>query len=425
MSKKKQRKQKRRPNLVYSDTDGNIYDAPELEMAVRAGNRFYRPATEDVVPLPEGSRLFTMPSRMALGWDNEVGKFVTVRKGCAVAAFPPPGYTRLFLPAAEPRENHSMLPLWAYTAVGWMNEQFWIAATQVDENLFWNPASFDDRELVPLVERKLAEHPENRLWEHLSRCAIDYHCFAAKNAFYGRWECPLPTSPGCNSRCVGCLSLQPRDSFEASHERITFVPTVQEIVEVALPHVLEVEDAIVSFGQGCEGDPILQVGVIAEALQQIRGKTDRGTLNMNTNASRPESVERLAVAGLNSIRVSLNSATEQFYDLYYRPANYSFADVTESIRVAKAHGLFVSVNLLMYPGLSDLPSEIDALVKLIGDTGIDMIQMRNLSIDPDVYARAVQLGTEPSLGMRTWMEQVRSAHPHIQFGYFNRPKSRF
>jgi hypothetical protein len=60
-----------------------------------------------------------------------------------------------------------------------------------------------------------------------------YHCFAAKNIFVGRWEAPLPTSPTCNARCVGCLSLQ-EGECPASQDRIQFVPTPEEI-EAAVP----------------------------------------------------------------------------------------------------------------------------------------------------------------------------------------------
>ncbi len=414
-------KNRKRPFLVYTDTDGNIYDAPDIEMAVRSGNRCLRPAFDDLIPLPEGSRLFTMPGRIPLGWDMNTGEFVTVEGCTAVAAFPPPGFTRLFLPATESEDSDVLLPLWAYTAVGWLDDQFWIAAKLIDENIFWDPGSFDDRVLVPAIEQILNEFPNNRLWKHLSRCAMDYHCFAAKNAFYRRWECPIPTSPGCNSRCIGCLSQQPDDSFEASHERITFVPTPKEIIEVALPHIEKAEDAIISFGQGCEGDPILQAEVISESVRGIRKHTDRGTLNVNTNASCPKDIEMLCKAGLDSLRVSINSATEEFYNRYYRPANYGFSDVVQSIKVAKSYGLFVSVNLLMFPGLSDLLSETDTLIQFIQETQIDLIQMRNLCIDPDVYVRAIQLGEEASMGIPSWMQRIHTAHPHIQFGYFNRP----
>ena len=68
--------------------------------------------------------------------------------------------------------------------------------------------------------------------------------------FMERWEAPLPAAPGCNSQCLGCISLQPGDCCPASHDRIDFVPTVDELCQVAVPHLTTVDQGIVSFGQG-------------------------------------------------------------------------------------------------------------------------------------------------------------------------------
>ena len=64
---------------------------------------------------------------------------------------------------------------------------------------------------------------------------------------------------------------------------------------VALPHLKEAEDAIVSFGQGCEGEPLMQWRLLEKSIRQMREKTDRGTINLNTNGSLPEKVRRSCV----------------------------------------------------------------------------------------------------------------------------------
>ena len=428
---------KARPKLVYADKDGNIFDHPTLEMGATSGRELTIPQAADLIPLPQDSRLFTMPGRIPMGWHSGRGRFTAFdggkRKGkgrsaksfgayCAVAAFPPPGYTRTLLPATRLVDSSQLLPLWAYTAVGWKDGRFWVAAKQVDSNPHWVPANFDDREITPKVEERLQAFPENRLLEHLSRCAIDYHCFAAKNAFLRRWELPIPTAPGCNSRCVGCLSWQPPASHPSSHERITFAPTVKEIVEVSVPHLMEVKKGLISFGQGCEGDPILQADLIEETIRAIRAETDAGSINMNTNASRPKDIQRLCEAGLNSIRISMNSAIEETYNRYYRPVNYTFNDLVTSAKIAKDHQLFVSINLLTFPGVTDRISERDALLRFIEQTQIDFIQMRNLSIDPDIYLDVLGLEDEQTVGIQQFMERIRLEFPHIGLGYFNRPK---
>lgn len=421
---------------VVADAQGEVFEHAELLLAGMNGLTPRAPRPDELIPLPEGSRLFTIPETPPMGFDRRSRKLCTVEtlpRGWgggriqAVSAFMTPGYTRTLLPAADYRRKPVQLPLWSYTAVGWCveEERFYVAAAKVDRNPQWRPEHYDDRQLDPLVRASLKAHPENRLIEQLARCAVDYHCFAAKNLFFRRWEAPLPTSPTCNSRCLGCISLQEApECCPASQERLTFVPTVQELCEVAVPHLQEAENAIVSFGQGCEGDPILQTDVICQAVREMRRTTSRGTINFNSNASIPDAVDKLAAAGVDSIRVSLNSVQEPFYNAYYRPRGYRFADVMESIRRAKGAGMFTMLNYLVFPGITDRADEIEALLRLLEETGVDLIQLRNLSIDPTMYLDAMGVADE-GLGMKTMMDRVKAAVPSIQYGYFNRTREMF
>lgn len=420
---------------VVADEKGEVFEHPELLLAGMSGDTVVRPRAAELIPLPEGSRLFTIPGAPAIGFDPRTTRPVTAERLPkrwgggrlqAVSAFLTPGFTRTLLPAADYRRPRATLPLWSYTAVGWCveEERFYAAAVQVDRNPQWRPEHFDDRLLDPLVRERLAAAPANRLLEQLARCAIDYHCFAAKNLFFRRWEAPLPISPACNARCVGCISLQESDCCPASQERLTFVPSVAELCEVAVPHLETAENAIVSFGQGCEGDPILQADTACAAVREMRRATARGTVNFNSNASLPGAIDALAAAGVDSLRVSLNSVIPARYDAYYRQRGYTFADVRESLRRAREHGLFTMLNYLVFPGVSDRREELDALKELIATIGIDLIQMRNLSLDPALYLDA--LGTTGrGLGMMTMLHELKEAFPRLQFGYFNRTRENF
>jgi len=82
-------------------------------------------------------------------------------------------------------------------------------------------------------------------------------------------------------------------------------------------HIKNVKNPIVSFGQGCEGEPLLQSTVIEKAIEAIRRETSKGTIHMNSNGSKPDSLARLLDAGLDSVRISLNSARKSFYLRYY------------------------------------------------------------------------------------------------------------
>lgn len=424
---------KLRPRMLYADAKGRIFDHPELEMAGMSASEPVIPDDIELIPLPEGSRLFTIPGTPPIAWDRARKRFTTVDrapgvrgKPQAVSAFMAPGFARTLLPACDYGMKKTHLPLWSYTAAGWDDESecFVVAATQVDDNQNWNPCNYDDRKLDPLVRQRLTENPGNRLLEQLSRCAIDYHCFAAKNLFFRRWEAPLPTSPVCNSACLGCISLQPSECCPSNHDRIGFVPTPEEIIEVALPHLLEAPEPIVSFGQGCEGDPIMQASMIAEVTRRLKAATSRGTVNFNSNGSMPDRVKELCDAGMDSFRFSLNSVLEERYNAYYRPKGYSFSAVKESLITAKSAGRFTMINYLISPGVTDAPEEVEELIRFVAETGIDMIQMRNLSIDPDYYNRAMG-ATARGIGVYRLFELLKEQFPRLQFGYYNRTRENF
>jgi pyruvate-formate lyase-activating enzyme len=409
------------PQLLVANKKGEILDHPDYGAAGMIADDFGPIAVEDLIPLPYGSQFYYFPKAKPIGLD-EAGKLTVINNYLPVAAFLPPGYTRTVLPAYVESEGSPLLPLWSYTAVVWYREQFYAAATEVAWMKKADPKLHDDAKLVPLVQKTLKKYPNNRLFEQLSRCALSYDCFAAKNVFFQRWEAPLPTAPACPSRCLGCLSLQEGECC-ASQERITFVPTPEEIAEVSLRHLKAADDAILSFGQGCEGEPLTQANTIARAIGMIREQTDRGVINLNSNGYAPEKVAMLAKAGLESIRISVNSFSEEYYNAYYRPHNYRFSEVMESIDVAFKERLFTTLNLLVFPGYTDREEEIEALVRQLSKTPVHLIQMRNLSIDPYFYMRSVKKPRGVAVGIRQFMNILKGHFPDLRFGYFNLPRT--
>jgi pyruvate-formate lyase-activating enzyme len=421
------------PRLVLSDREGRVLDHPFLKMAGRSGDRIVLPPPSELVPLPMGSQLFTLPGRIPIGWDEERRSFALSEKmrggrkeiECtAVAAFLSPGYIRTLLPATQLRSKAHTLPLWAYSCVGWKDGRFWITGLLIDPNPHWNPKFFkNDRLLIRKVDSVLRKNPKNRLFRQLARCALEYHCFAAKNVFFRRWECPLPTSPSCNADCLGCISLQSSECCSASQERIDFIPTLDEVLGVASPHLEEAEDAIVSFGQGCEGEPLMQWRLLERSIQKLREKTDRGTINLNTNGSFPKRVRKLGDTGLDSIRVTLNSPHPKYFNRYHRPKGYTIKGVVDSLVLAKEMGIYTSINLLVLPGFTDREEEVEGWVELIRRTRLDLIQMRNLNIDPDLYLK--EMGGGQGIGVSKMIEILKREFPFLQFGYFNRTKETF
>jgi pyruvate-formate lyase-activating enzyme len=414
---------------VVSDRAGKIFEIPGLSMAAGAIGSWCRPDDRSCVPLPESSLLFTLPGRLPVGYDSAKKKFVVVRDYCgvpvfAVAAFMPPGFLQTFPSAYREVPGAPRLPLFSYTAAGWRNGRFFAAGYRIDRRKVHEIA---DESLADIDVRARAmkrRFPANRLVAHLvDNCVMRYRCPNACNCVLGRWECPIPVSRACNAACVGCISRQSGSSgIPSTQHRIDFVPSVNEIIEYVVPHLKVAADPVASFGQGCEGEPLLQADLIEESIRGIRARTGRGIINLNTNGSCPRDVERLCRAGLNSMRVSLNSAQPEFYNAYYRPKNYSFEDVLESIMIAKRHNVWVSLNYLVFPGFTDHPLETRALKKLLCVTRLDMIQTRNLNIDQAWYINTLglrrKLAGNPA-GMVAWVGRIRKMFPRVKLGYFN------
>jgi pyruvate-formate lyase-activating enzyme len=428
---------KESPCLLIADHKGRIMSVPELgAVGMRAGV-LSRLMPSDLIALPSGSELFLLPDRKPIGFDPSTRAFVHLehnplassrhRECYPVAAFISPGYTVTHISAYTEGEDPRQLPLFAYAAVAEYKKKFFVAAVRVDRERRQDIRYMDMALIKRNVEHFRKLFPKNRLMRHLESCALCYGCPAAKNFFQQRYEAPLPTSPTCNARCLGCLSLQPEGKCSLTQPRITFVPTPQEIAETALWHIKNVPDPLVSFGQGCEGEPLMVSDTIKAAIGLIRRKTKKGIINLNSNASRPRAVEKLFSAGLDSIRVSMNSVQKYFYTRYYRPQGYSFEDVCRSIQIAKKKQGWVSINYLSMPGLTDSREEIRALKRFIRAYKVDMIQWRNLNFDPGEYFRLLNnrhsiLGSNTH--MRDHIENVHTMYPHLLQGYFNPSRRR-
>ncbi|WP_341839136.1 radical SAM protein [Chitinophaga caseinilytica] len=415
------------PYIMYSDGKGNIFEDTSLYVVGRAGWDAFPIPEDEWIELPEGGNLYELPGRRGIGIDVHTGEMRLCEKGWAVAAFIPPAHTGLYLAAYETLPDAPTLPLFCYTAAGWHDNKFYVPAVRIEQDIRQECAGFDDKSVKSGVTDMLAAYPHNRLVQHLANnCALTYHCPAARNYFMGRWECPIPSSPACNANCIGCISFQPEEeTIVSTQDRLTFKPSAQEIVEFTVPHLESAPYPIVSFGQGCEGEPLLMWETIRESILEIRKHTEKGSININTNGSKPNAVRELCKAGLNSIRVSLNSVREQIYTPYYRPNNYQFSDIIESIKVVREHGGWASINYFVFPGMTDTVEEYEALRTVIRETGLNMIQWRNFNIDPDWYLGKIGVvETGELLGVKQLMELIREEFPDVKFGYYNPPMER-
>ena len=416
------------PEVLFANKKGELFDLPGVAAVARWGNEWVDISPEDLIPLPEGTNLTLIPERYPIGICTESGEFMTLTASpydgeevWAVGALLPQGYTRTLLPGFSALKNSTPLPLFGYTAVAIIDDEYYVAAIPSDEDKKWNPQYFNTPELEELVTDTLHRFPGNQIITQLAKCSLEYGCFTAQNIFYGRWEGGIPVSPACNADCLGCISLQPSQCCPSPHNRINFVPAVEEISEVAVQHLQNASEAIVSFGQGCEGEPTLQGGLVIKAVENIRHKTAAGTININTNGSRPEVIAALASKGLQSIRVSIISSEEDSYALYYRPRGYKLSHVKKTLQVAAAGGVYTSINLLTIPGLTDCEQEVKSLLQFCKETGVCQVQLRNLNIDPDYLFAAMPERNGELLGISKLVEIFRQELPDLKIGNYTHP----
>jgi wyosine [tRNA(Phe)-imidazoG37] synthetase (radical SAM superfamily) len=415
------------PFILYSDGNGNIFEDTSLYVTGRSGWDALPIPEDEWIELPEGGQLYELPGRRGIGIDVQTGEMRLCEKGWAVAAFIPPAHTGFYLAAYETGPGAPTLPLFCYTAAGWHNEKTYVPCIRIEQDIRQDCGGYDQSIVEQGVKKALEAYPHNRLVQHLANnCALTYHCPAARNYFLGRWECPIPSSPACNANCVGCISFQPEDeAIVSTQDRLTFKPSAEEIVEYTVPHLESAPYPIVSFGQGCEGEPLLMWQTIRESIIEIRKHTPKGSININTNGSKPDAVRELCKVGLDSIRVSLNSVRKHIYEPYYCPNNYAFEDIVESLKIVNGFGGWTSINYFVFPGMTDSVEEYEALRKVIQETGLKMIQWRNFNIDPDWYLGKINVAdTGECMGVKQMLELIQEEFPHLKYGYFNPPIER-
>ncbi|MDR0965600.1 MAG: radical SAM protein [Myxococcales bacterium] len=419
------------PKLLLATPEGLVLEHPTLLAPVRSGDDLLL-ADEPPIPLPDcGGRLAHLPGHRPIGFNPKTGHLARLdsfeidgRRFApnVVAALLPPGYTRTFLPAAA-KVAPDNLPQWAYTAAGWGESGPVVFAVRTDERDHWNSSHFSTPELQGRVDALCARLPNNGVVRHLTHCALVERCFTAQNIFYGRDEGGLPSSNTCNARCLGCISERRPGGPPSSMSRLDDLPTIEDLAELGAHHLTHATGhAMVSFGQGCEGEPLTRASELAEAMRRMRQVTPRGSININTNGSLTKGLSLLLDQGLDAVRFSLNSADPALYGAYYAPQGYALADVRRSIGLAREAGAYIALNLLSMPGVNDRLGEVERLRDLVVEFHVDQIQTRSLCIDPEQYlalARGRGAGGDP-IGVRAMIDLLLEEAPWLRIGNFAR-----
>ncbi|MCP4504753.1 MAG: radical SAM protein [Deltaproteobacteria bacterium] len=331
-------------------------------------------------------------------------------------------------PASNPKNTSSGgddarpgLPLWAYTAVGYGKHGMVASFFQADETSRWSPDLFYKEELEDKIAARVDEDKENPVLNQIAQCAKNYLCCCAQNIFYERWEGAVPIAPACTAACLGCISKDPEWDTPTPQKRLKFSPKAEDISRVMIRHLKVAPEPMMSFGQGCEGEPTMYGEALVGSVRLTRAETKRGIININTNGSRPQVIRDAAKEGAQALRISINTFDEEVYTAYYRPGDYTLATVMESLYAGRDAGMHVSINFLIWPGWTDRLAELEKVSELVEDGVIQMIQLRNLCVDPGHFKSILPPREKRGmlLGMKGFVDELHRRHPKLRFGTFN------
>jgi len=164
--------------------DGNIFEDTSLYVTGRTGWDAIPVPEDEWIELPEGGQLYELPGRRGIGIDVETGDMRLCDKGWAVAAFIPPAHTGFYLSAYETAPDAPTLPLFCYTAAGWLDDKFYVPCIRIEQDIRQDCEGYDQAVVEQGVKKALEAYPHNRLVEHLANnCALTYHCPALPNTF--------------------------------------------------------------------------------------------------------------------------------------------------------------------------------------------------------------------------------------------------
>lgn len=404
--------------------DGSIEVLDGVRAAARSGGTLRAIDPADVLPLPEGSTLMRLPGRAATVLQSDGAPLELGPGLLPLAAVLPVGHLRTLLPASRPVPGSERLPLYGYAAVAEHRGRLVVAAMATDRFAWWTPSLYGGDDVAAAVDEARAALPGNRLVDHLAVCALQNRCYTAQNTFLRRYEGALPASPACNADCLGCISLQSDGAAPAPQPRMRFAPSWEELSGLAAFHLGGDDAAIVSFGQGCEGEPLTRDDALVRATAAIRRDHPAATIHINTNGSSPAMLRRLIDAGCNSVRVSAISFTDSVFRAYYRPVGYTLDDVQECGRVMHRAGGQVCLNLLTFPGLTDSPGEIERTVAACRAMGVHQVQWRSLNVDHDWLIEVLRhrgIAMDDGIGVADAYARVRKQLPGVEHGNFTRP----
>ena len=288
----------RTPALLFADPSGRCYEHPRLLATVRSGRRGCSLPPEPGVPLPEGGRLCTCPAAGRWGWTRRPASWCSCpRSQVGRRRFVPDAVGALAparLDADLPPRRGAQADGAGASAVG-VHRGGWVGRGRPGRlGAAHRPAhALGPGALLHAGARRRGCEARARRTRRTGCCgssrparwsiAASPRRTSSTAGTRGR----IPVSTMCNAALRG-LHLRPARG-RARRRRTsgwTTDPRAEEMARVARgpPAARAGPRAMVSFGQGCEGEPLTRWRVIAEAIRlHPRAQTAGARCNINTN----------------------------------------------------------------------------------------------------------------------------------------------
>ena len=364
-------------------------------------------ALDRTIPLPAGAHLVPLADRAAVGLDRRGQPRSLGPARWALAALLGPGHVRTHLPSVEAAPDADVLEPLAYTAVA-ADGRGELVVAAVELGITSTPAPAD---VTGAITARLRAEPSNPLLRQLARCAREYHCAAARNAFLGQGECALPLGAPANDEAAPVVALRRREE-RAPLDPVALRVSADDVVVVAMAHLAS-GGTRVSFGHACEGEPLERIRDLADVTSRVRDAGSTGEIVLRTSGSSAAAVGRAAEAGIDRVAVRLASAHAPTYERVHRPIAHRWTDVRATLREAASRRLAITVDLLALPGLIDRELEVAALIALLGELppGTEL-RITDLAADP--YALLAQVPGGDTIGMAAFLDRVRADAAHVR-----------
>lgn len=385
---------------VHTDRSGRVFVSDDHRAAGSDGSNDV--LLTGAIPLPEGARLVPLErDAEAFGRDGRIRSLGRGR--LALSAILPAGHTRILYPSyTDDRSARALDPL-PYAAVGAdAAGEVVVAAARQASPAGTAPAGARAGSDITAALRSL---PANTLLRQLARCARENECRAAHACLAGHDEIPVPLGAPHAERPPHGLAL--RSGYPGSpREPAAIHPSAADIEEVAADR-LDRGMARVAFGRACEGEPLLALRVVEDAIARVRERSAGADIRLETTGCDAGALRRAIDAGLSGVTIRFASARPETYRLLHGPVSHAWADVRASIHVAVERGVEMTLALLVLPGITDRAAEMDAILALLGELPGGAIELRDLGADPERLFAAVPRGRP--LGVRVLLDRLTEA----------------